>query len=235
MSLKGTPELIANTMSDSDVPALRAVGITKSYPIPGGRLPVLTGVDLEVPRGTLLAIVGVSGSGKSTLLNLLGTLDHPDEGTLELAGQGVAGLDEAGLKSLKAAVMLDAKRTGADPRGAWREVEKSIEIARELEKFRVAGIDVRYEVCDLADAGSVRALVSRVEREIGPVRGIVHGAGWESACRFEKKTAEGFAATFGPKCVGLEHLLAAVDRRSLGSLVAFGSTSGRLEIGRAHV
>jgi len=75
--------------------ALRAVGIEKSYEIPGGRLPILRGVDLEVRRGTLLAIVGASGSGKSTLLNVLGTLDHPDAGDLEVAGQRVAGLDEA--------------------------------------------------------------------------------------------------------------------------------------------
>jgi len=75
--------------------ALRAVGIHKSYGIPGGRLPILKGVDLEVPRGTLLAIVGASGSGKSTLLNVLGTLDHPDAGELEVAGRRVAGLDEA--------------------------------------------------------------------------------------------------------------------------------------------
>jgi len=75
--------------------ALRAVGIEKSYEIPGGRLPILRGVDLEVRRGTLLAIVGASGSGKSTLLNVLGTLDHADAGDLEVAGQRVAGLDEA--------------------------------------------------------------------------------------------------------------------------------------------
>jgi lipoprotein-releasing system ATP-binding protein len=77
-------------------PALLAIGLRKSYPVPGGRLEVLKGVDLEVPRGMLLAIVGASGSGKSTLLNLLGTLDHPDEGTLEIAGRAVGGLDEAG-------------------------------------------------------------------------------------------------------------------------------------------
>jgi hypothetical protein len=137
-------------------------------------------------------------------------------------------LDEAGLKSLKGGIMLDAKARGADPRRAWREVEKSIEIARELAKFRAAGIAVRYETCDLADGAAVRDLVRRVEREVGPIRGIVHGAGWESACKFEKKTAEGLAATLGPKCVGLEHVLAAVNPQALESVVAFGSTSGRL-------
>ena len=76
--------------------ALHAVGIHKSYPTPGGRLEVLRGLDLEVPRCMLLAIVGASGSGKSTLLNILGTLDHPDSGTLEIAGQNVDGLDESG-------------------------------------------------------------------------------------------------------------------------------------------
>lgn len=101
--LNGHSEVAVKTADGEPVPALRAVGLRKSYPIPGGRLPVLTGVDLVVERGTLLAIVGASGSGKSTLLNLLGTLDSPDEGSLELAGQPVAGLDEAGRCRLRLA------------------------------------------------------------------------------------------------------------------------------------
>ena len=137
-------------------------------------------------------------------------------------------LDEAGLKALKARVMVESKGRGEDPRRAWREVEKSIEIAAAMEKFRAAGIDARYEACDLGDATAVAALVSRVERECGPVQGVVHGAGWESACKFEKKTPEGLEATLGPKCVGIEHLLAALDPARLETLVAFGSTSGRL-------
>ena len=83
------------TSDSAREPALRASGIQKAYATPGGRLEVLRGVDLEVPRGMLLAIVGASGSGKSTLLNVLGTLDHPDQGRLEIAGQPVDGLSEA--------------------------------------------------------------------------------------------------------------------------------------------
>ncbi len=137
-------------------------------------------------------------------------------------------LDEAGLKSLKGSVMLDAKARGGDPRRAWRDLEKSIEIAGVLASFRAAGVEVRYEACDLADDAAVRQLVTRVEREVGAIRGIVHGAGWESACKFEKKTADGLDATLGPKCVGLEHLIAAVEPSHLESVIAFGSTSGRL-------
>jgi len=136
--------------------------------------------------------------------------------------------DEAGLRDLKGRVMLEAKQRGADPRAAWRAVEKSREIEASLVAFRAAGVDARYEACDLADAAAVRAVVQRVERDLGPVRGIVHGAGFEAACRFEKKTREGLLATLAPKCIGLEHLLAALDPTTLEAVVGFGSTSGRL-------
>ena len=66
--------------------ALIATGLRKSYSGPGGELRVLDGVDLQVRRGELVAIMGVSGSGKSTLLNLLGALDRPDAGTLQIGG-----------------------------------------------------------------------------------------------------------------------------------------------------
>ena len=137
-------------------------------------------------------------------------------------------LDEAGLRDLKGRVMLDAKGHGTDPRAAWKSVEKSIEIEKSLAKFRSTGVDARYYACDLSDAAAVRSLVQNVTREIGPIGGIVHGAGFEAACRFEKKSVDGLEATLGPKCVGLEHLVAAVDPATLESIVGFGSTSGRL-------
>ena len=82
--------------------ALSARGIAKSYHGPGGVLEVLRGVDLDVKRGTILAILGVSGAGKSTLLNILGTLDRPDRGTLALRGQRVDGLSEEALARVRA-------------------------------------------------------------------------------------------------------------------------------------
>lgn len=55
-----------------------------------GEVTALDGVDLGVRRGRLLAITGPSGSGKSTLLNVMGLLDHPDEGSVLLAGNEVS-------------------------------------------------------------------------------------------------------------------------------------------------
>jgi len=136
-------------------------------------------------------------------------------------------LDEAGVKALRHHVQHDARDRGADPRSTWRTIEKSIEIARSLARMRAAGVDARYIACDLADETAARTLVRQVVRDLGPVRGMLHGAGYESACRFEKKTIDGLESTLGPKCLGLEHLLAAVDPHTLETVVGFGSTSGR--------
>jgi len=61
---------------------LRATAVRKSY----GSLPILKGVDFEVDKGEIVSIIGASGAGKSTLLHILGTLDKPDSGTVELNG-----------------------------------------------------------------------------------------------------------------------------------------------------
>ena len=61
---------------------LECKGIKKSF----GNLEVLKGIDLAIPPGELVSIMGASGAGKSTLLHILGTLDAPEEGSLTLDG-----------------------------------------------------------------------------------------------------------------------------------------------------
>lgn len=63
-------------------PVMAVVGLRKSYRKGKLEVPVLKGVDLQIPTGDFTTIVGQSGSGKSTLLHLLGTLDAPDEGQI---------------------------------------------------------------------------------------------------------------------------------------------------------
>ncbi len=59
-----------------------------------GAITALTSLDLVVEKGDWLTVMGHSGSGKSTLLNLLGGLDRPTEGTVQVAGQDLSGLSE---------------------------------------------------------------------------------------------------------------------------------------------
>ena len=70
-------------------------GLSMTFSQGGLSVPVLRAVNLEIERGEQVAIVGTSGAGKSTLLHLLGGLDVPTSGSVELAGQDFSHLDNA--------------------------------------------------------------------------------------------------------------------------------------------
>jgi len=80
---------------------LSVVGLKKSYRKGKNQVPVLHGVDLDVERGELVAIVGSSGSGKSTLLHVLGLLDAPDAGEVRLEGERIDHLSDRRRDSLR--------------------------------------------------------------------------------------------------------------------------------------
>ena len=80
---------------------LRVEGITKVYGSGGNQVVALGGIDLEVERGEMIAIMGSSGSGKSTLMNILGCLDYPTSGAYLLDGERVDELDKNQLADIR--------------------------------------------------------------------------------------------------------------------------------------
>jgi putative ABC transport system ATP-binding protein len=120
--------------------ALRAVGLHKRYALGSATVQALRGVDLTVERGEFVAVMGASGSGKSTLLHLLGLLESPDEGSVEVDGLDTSGLDDDALTELRRSrlgflfqtfeliptlsarenVLLPAEMIGAGPAGQER-------------------------------------------------------------------------------------------------------------------
>ena len=89
-------------MADDTTPVLQLDGLRKSYNVgKPTEIEVLHGIDLQLARGDFACLIGQSGSGKSTLLNLIGLLDRPTAGQLDIDGQATVGLDDTGLTRLR--------------------------------------------------------------------------------------------------------------------------------------
>ncbi|MED7930241.1 ABC transporter ATP-binding protein [Nonomuraea sp. LP-02] len=80
-------------------PMIALTEVSRAYP---GGVAALRSVSLRVEHGELVAVVGPSGSGKSTLLNVVGTLDRPTSGAVQLDGHDVAALSDGRLSALRA-------------------------------------------------------------------------------------------------------------------------------------
>ena len=77
--------------------AVKCVDVQKEYVKGKQSVPVLTGINLQIDEGDFLALMGPSGSGKTTLLNLIGGLDQPTGGEIEVSGQGLSGMSAKAL------------------------------------------------------------------------------------------------------------------------------------------
>jgi len=83
-------------------PIITCRGISKSYYRGALEIPVLQGLDLEIPTGVYYALMGPSGSGKTTLLNLIAGIDRPTGGSLEVCGYPLNELDDDDLAAWRA-------------------------------------------------------------------------------------------------------------------------------------
>jgi acyl transferase domain-containing protein/3-hydroxymyristoyl/3-hydroxydecanoyl-(acyl carrier protein) dehydratase len=172
-------------------------------------------------RGVTAAVALELGRRFGLTLHLLGSSPEPQ---LDPSWRN---LTEQGLKDLKQRVMQSAKGTSVAPAAKWKEVERALEIDRTLHAFRAAGVTVHYHSCNVASRSSLATTLDRVRQLSGPIHGVLHGAGVEAACRFDKKKRESVEATFHVKVSAAVWLAELTQQDPLDWFVGFGSTSGR--------
>lgn len=84
---------------------LNIAGLTKGYGAGDARVEVLRGIDVRIGRGELCVLLGPSGSGKSTFLNLIGGLERPDAGSIDVRGTDLVGLSDRALGEYRRAAL----------------------------------------------------------------------------------------------------------------------------------
>lgn len=107
------------------------------------------------------------------------------------------------------------------------QVERNDELRRNLERFSALGVVHRYYVADVVDAQAVAHAVACVERDLGRIVAILHGAGVNRPRLSAHLDTEDMRRTVAPKLIGLRHLLDAVNADALRLLVSFGSIIAR--------
>lgn len=151
-----TPPVETTAPSTNAAPLITLRNVTKSYQVEDRTVHALQGVDLTVKNGEFLAIVGRSGCGKSTLLNLLGALDKPSQGQINVAGLDLATLDEKHLTQYRrdtAGIVFQffnllplltvLENTTLPALLAGKERKRTIEHAREL--LKIIGLENRID------------------------------------------------------------------------------------------
>jgi enediyne polyketide synthase len=115
------------------------------------------------------------------------------------------------------------------------DVSQDEEISTNIARMTAAGVVCQYERADVTDAAQVAAAVARFEANLGPVTGVMHGAGRNEPSALANLTEERFEQTIEVKIAGLRAVLDAVDQDRVKLLVTFGSIIGRAGLrGEAH-
>ena len=156
---------------------------------------------------------------------LLGRTDL--SGDVQWAG---ATKDKAGLRKLALAKFV-ADNPQAKPKPV--EIEQMVdaalhhaEIIDTLEAITAAGGRVSYFPCDVRDRQGLTAAITKCEQELGPITGLIHGAGNIADKKIQRKTLEDFDNVFGTKIDGLEACLSRIEINKLKYLIMFSSVAG---------
>ena len=99
-------------------------------------------------------------------------------------------------------------------------------IAETLLRFEKQGLKARYYSCDVCDRNAVARTVRRIQKDMGPITGVIHGAGHNTPRRFYQVSAEDALKEIGPKVIGVLNLLAELKRKPPKLIVGLTSIIG---------
>ena len=158
-------------------PFIHCRGVTKVYHKGSTRVTPLDSLDLDVPRGTFLALMGPSGSGKTTLLNLLAGIDSPSAGTLHVGGVDIARLGRGQLTKWRASQVgyIFQLYHLVPILSAFENVELPLLLASMSRKERHRQVHLALELVGLADRADHRPseLSGGQEQRVAIARAIV--------------------------------------------------------------
>jgi putative ABC transport system ATP-binding protein len=161
----------------SSEPIVRATNLHKSFRRGSEQIDVLQGVNLEIPRGEFLALMGPSGSGKTTLLNLIGGLDAPTGGRIEVGGVDISRMGGAALarwRSQNIGFVFQLYNL-LPVLTAERNVELPLLLTKLSKAQRRKHVEIALRVVGLADRAKhyPRQLSGGQEQRVGIARAIV--------------------------------------------------------------
>ena len=161
----------------SDTPLVRIRDVHKFYTRGNERIDVLKGVSLDIPEGDFLALMGPSGSGKTTLLNMLGGIDSPTQGLIEVGSVSIGSLSGSGLSRWRAThVGFVFQLYNLLPAlSAERNVELPLLLTSLSRSERRSRANLALKVVGLADRANhyPRQLSGGQEQRVGIARAIV--------------------------------------------------------------
>jgi len=156
---------------------VRARDVHKAFKRGSERIDVLQGVNLEIGKGEFLALMGPSGSGKTTLLNLIGGLDTPTDGTIEVGGVDISRMSAAALSRWRSQnIGFVFQLYNLLPvLTAERNVELPLLLTKLSKAQRRKHVEIALRVVGLADRAKhyPRQLSGGQEQRVGIARAIV--------------------------------------------------------------
>jgi malonyl CoA-acyl carrier protein transacylase/NAD(P)-dependent dehydrogenase (short-subunit alcohol dehydrogenase family)/predicted choloylglycine hydrolase len=172
-------------------------------------------------RGITFAVARELAKRYELKLHLLGSSPLPQ---VDDASREAFATDPKGLRTR---TIREARQGGAEPNAVWKNLERSLEIDRNLRQLNADGIAATYHACDVADGDALARVLDEVRRIDGSIHGVLHGAGVEEGSRFTRKRPDRVASTLNVKVGGALHLIRLLENDPLEHFVAFGSISGR--------